>query len=177
MTMNGLNPELRVLAIDPTSRGFGFVVMEGPHRLVDYGIKSIRPLSNAACLKKVAAQIRFFEPEYVVLENTKNKSRRCKRVQDLIESIRKLASKAKVRTRLISRHEMEEVFRPSGARTKLQVAEIISKQLPELASRMPRHRKAWMSEDGRINIFDAVALALVFFSLRTRGRREAASSA
>ena len=31
----------RVLAIDPYSNGFGFAVLEGPKRLIDYGIKKV----------------------------------------------------------------------------------------------------------------------------------------
>ena len=38
-----------------------------------------------------------------------------------------------------------------------------SKRFPELAPRLPRSRKPWMSEDYRMSIFDAVALALTFF--------------
>ena len=33
-------------------------------------------------------------------------------------------------------------------------------QFPELEKRLPRVRKPWMSEDERMSIFDAVALAI-----------------
>lgn len=46
--------------------------------------------------------------------------------------------------------------------TKHALAEILAKQFSEeLASRLPPKRKAWMSEDYRMDIFDAVALVLV----------------
>lgn len=32
----------RVLAIDPNSRGFGFAVLEGPDRLIDWGVVHVR---------------------------------------------------------------------------------------------------------------------------------------
>jgi hypothetical protein len=38
----------------------------------------------------------------------------------------------------------------------------------ELASRMPPKRKLWKSEDGRMDIFDAVALAVAFRLKKTR---------
>jgi hypothetical protein len=42
---------------------------------------------------------------------------------------------------------------------------------PELAPRLSRFRKPWMSEDYRMSIFDAVALALTFFfNLETSSR-------
>jgi hypothetical protein len=56
-----------------------------------------------------------------------------------------------------------QVFIPDGQGTKHELAEILAKQFPEeLGSRLPPKRKAWMSEDSRMGIFDAVALALVF---------------
>ena len=42
------------------------------------------------------------------------------------------------------------------------MAELLVMQFPdELASRLPPKRKTWESEDGRMDIFDAVALAVV----------------
>jgi hypothetical protein len=52
--------------------------------------------------------------------------------------------------------------RMDGRGTKHALAEIIAKRFPEeLGSRLPPKRKPWMSEDSRMNIFDAVALALL----------------
>ena len=47
--------------------------------------------------------------------------------------------------------------------TKQEMAEALAKQFPdELASRLPEKRKAWKSEDARMDIFEAVALAVAF---------------
>jgi hypothetical protein len=40
----------------------------------------------------------------------------------------------------------------------------IAKRFPELALRLPRFRKPWMSEDYRMSIFDAAGFALAFYS-------------
>jgi hypothetical protein len=42
----------------------------------------------------------------------------------------------------------------------------IAKRFPELAPRLPRFRKPWMSEDYRMSIFDAVAMALTLFNFQ-----------
>jgi hypothetical protein len=48
--------------------------------------------------------------------------------------------------------------------TKHVVAEVIAQRFPEeLGFRLPPKRRAWMSEDSRIDIFDAAALALAYF--------------
>jgi hypothetical protein len=44
------------------------------------------------------------------------------------------------------------------------MAEMLATQFPdELASRLPPKRKPWKSEDSRMDIFDAMALAVVFW--------------
>jgi hypothetical protein len=48
---------------------------------------------------------------------------------------------------------------PKG--TKQEMAEMLAGKFPdELASRLPPKRKPWKSEDSRMDIFEAVALAL-----------------
>jgi hypothetical protein len=169
--MSDTSKEFRVLAIDPTTRGFAFAVMEGPRRLVDWGVKSVRPARQDRCLARVAAQIKFFAPTILVIENATGRgSRRCGRVRQLIQDIRALAAKMRVRTRLVSRRQVKTAFAPSGALTKHQIALAIAQQLPELTGRVPPCRKPWMSEDERMNLFDAVAFALTFYRLREKRR-------
>ena len=40
--------EKRVLAIDPTTKGFGFAIMEGPERLIDWGVKGVKNNASKA---------------------------------------------------------------------------------------------------------------------------------
>ena len=150
----------RVLAIDPTSKGFGFAVLEGS-ALVDYGIREAKGDKNSASLKKIADLLELYQPQIIVLENpTAKGSRRCLRVQELIGEIKVLASAKKVKTCSISRLQVKKVFALLGASTKYQIAVEIAKRFPELELRLPRIRKPWMSEDERMSIFDAAALAL-----------------
>ena len=52
--------------------------------------------------------------------------------------------------------------------TKHEMAEYLAKQFPdELAARVPPKRKLWKSELSRMDIFDAVGLAVVY---RMRGK-------
>jgi hypothetical protein len=52
----------RVLAIDPTSRGFGFVILEGETKLLDWGVRQIRANKDEATLMKVQELIRLYRP-------------------------------------------------------------------------------------------------------------------
>jgi len=156
--------DICVLAIDPSTRGFGFAVLEGPNRLIDWGVKETKTDKNRRTLKIIAELIDQYEPSVIVLEDYAGKgSRRCLRVAELIDEISKLAVRRKVKVRSISRADLRQSFADSGARTKYEIATAIAKRFPELAPRLPRFRKPWMSEDYRMSIFDAVALALTFF--------------
>lgn len=156
--------ERRVLAIDPTSRGFGFAVLEGPERLLDWGVAQARRNKHAQCLARIADLIRYYEPAAIVAEDgTGQGSRRCLRVLLLLRDARKLAVKNQIVMRSFSRSKVRRTFSEEKALTKYQIAKIIAGRFPELVPRLPPFRKSWMSEDDRMSIFDALALALTFF--------------
>src|SRR6266581_6997295 len=94
------NRDIRVLAIDPSTRGFGFAVLEGPSRLIDWGVKETKTDKNRRSLKLIAELIEQYAPGVVVLENYEGKgSRRCRRATELIDSISNLALKRNVKVR------------------------------------------------------------------------------
>ena len=153
----------RVLAIAPCAQGFGFAVLEGPKRLIDYGVKEVRGDKNSGCLKKVIALIRHYQPNVIVLEDPLGKgSQRCLRIQILLREIVEVALSKNVESRSFSRSEIRKAFSKRGIFTKHQLASSIAKQFPELALRLPPVRKPWMSEDERMSIFDAVGMAFTF---------------
>ncbi len=160
----------RVLAIDPTTRGFGFAVFEGPDRLVDWGtFHARRGDKRAACLRRVEEFIDYYLPNVIVLEDyDSDKSRRCARVRELVQAIGRLATTARVRVRAISPVTVRRAFAISGATTKEQIAGVLAARYPELLPHLPPHRKPWMSEDVRMSIFDGAALAHAHFRFANR---------
>jgi ribosomal protein L17 len=161
----------RLLAIDPTSKGFGFAVLEGPAKLVDWGVKQARENRNLACLEQVRQLLGQFSPDVIVVEDVEvSGSRRCQRVRGLTAKIVALASKRRVASQRISRRRVLAYFARTDVLTKHRIATAIAKRFPELDPRLPPLRKPWMSEDERMSIFDAVALALTFFE---SGRKRA----
>ncbi len=108
----------------------------------------------------------LYTPDVIVIEDLAEKgSRRGRRVKELLGRIVRLAAQREVESRFFSRTRIKETFAPAGATNKHQIATTIAAQLPELAPMLPKPRKPWMSEDCRMGIFDAAALALAFFSL------------
>jgi len=156
----------RVLSIDPSIKGFGFAVMEGPEELIDWGLKIVKGNKNAECLKKVAQLIDHYNPDIIVVEDYQHKSsRRTPRVRRLLKAILALALTKRVKGNSVSRARVRTAFsqNSNGQPTKHFIANEIAKRFPELAPRLPRLRKPWMSEDERMSIFDAIAFALTMF--------------
>ena len=156
----------RVLAIDPTSRGFGSSFWRDNTRS-STGVSKERDRQEMETLKKVSELIGHYHPRMLVVENCHaTGSRRCKRVRHLLDDICDLAAEERLTCRRISPLAVKKVFLAFHARTKHEIARAIGTQLPELATQLPPYRKPWMSEDYRMAIFDAAAFALTYFYSR-----------
>lgn len=154
------------LAIDPTSRGFGYALFEGPRIPLDWGTTEIRSEQNEISLQRVKKLICFYQPEVLILEDcSKEQSRRCDRIKSLLGQIEKFSQNQKIPVVKYSSGRIKEVFSFFDIHTKHQIAQKICEWLPELTPRIPPKRKPWMSEDRRMGIFDAVALILTYYYL------------
>src|SRR5260221_5910191 len=153
----------RILAIAPSSRGFGFAVVEGLDMLADWGVKSIKGNKNAGCVEKVAEMIAHYQPDVIVLEDTSVKPfHRSTRIRALGKRIVAVAKRNGTAVTMFSRTQVRQAFFIEGQGTKQAIAEFLAQKYPEeLGSRLPPKRRPWMSEDYRMDIFDAVALALI----------------
>lgn len=152
----------RVLGIAPSSRGVGFAVMEGKDTLVDWGIKLVKGNRNERSLANVADLLALYEPDTIAMEDPKSKGcRRASRIEVLIKEISELAEHENVRVKLFARRELRRGFFPTGLGTKQALAELLATRFSkELGKRTPRKRKLWMSQDSRMDMFDAVGLAV-----------------
>jgi hypothetical protein len=156
-----------IVGIDPTSRGFAFAVLEAPSILVDWG-ERIVPTGSGTLLRKVDELIRYHQPAVLVVEDLAVPgARRRKRANKEIRSIELLAMKQGLATERISRLGVIDTFAPG--RSKFEVALRLAELFPALAERLPRKRKAWTTEDARMNIFDALGFAAALAAGTSRG--------
>ena len=91
--MNQHPKRFRILAIALSSKGFGFVVMEGQKALVDWGVKAVKKLDkNRQSLVKAKELIAHYQPGLVILQASEGKgSRRVPRIRALHRQIIALA--------------------------------------------------------------------------------------
>lgn len=154
----------RTLAIYFASRGFGFVVFDGVEQLVDWGVKESWRGRNQRVWTHLGSLLDLYLPHCLVLADVSMIPRRAKaRLATVSRIVQDLTSTKGVRLRHMSWLAVRQHFQELGAHTKQEIAELITHRLPELTPRLPPKRKPWMSEDYRMRIFEAVALALVYF--------------
>src|ERR1035441_1634545 len=150
--MNKVFPKYpRILAITPSTKGFGYAVLEGQKLLVDWGVKSVKGDKNAGSIEKVEEMIAHYNPQAMVLEDTGIKgSRRSPRIQALTQRLIAVAERRTIKVALFSQKKIRRVFLGDWGGTKHALAEIIAERFPEeLGFRLPPKRRPWMSEIGR----------------------------
>jgi len=91
-------------------------------------------------------------------------TRRSDRIKTLHRKIMARAGKKQLKVRLISVTRVRTQLLGEAKGTKFAVAQTLAEKFPvELASRLPPKRRPWMSEDPRMDIFDAVGIATAFW--------------
>ncbi len=158
--MNGSESSVRLLAVDPSTRGFGYVVVEGKRRLVDWGLARVGRQKNADSLRRLAIMVRVYEPRVLVTEDCASRTcQRRQRIRLLIAGMVRYAQAAKLDVRLLSWPTVRERLDLDPRANKEAIAAAVARIFPTIADRIPPHRKAWMSERSGMSLFDAAAFA------------------
>ena len=159
----------RTLAIDPSNKGFGFAVLEGTERLLDWGVAQVWSQNDQEFLTRLEGLVDKYRPQLLVVEHPMD-SRRGPRAQRWLREARAYAESRSIRTAHVSRVQVRREFESSGV-TKFEIAVALSRLFPELAERLPQKRTLWTSEDERMNIFDAVSFGLTALIKAARNER------
>lgn len=154
-----------LLAIHPTSRGFGWVLFEGPLP-VDWGIASAKIDRSAKSMARFKQLLDQYQPSALILEKfEQSDSRRSERIRLLAQTMRGFANNHDMDTPVYSREEVSAALTGSTKASRHTVALAVAEQLPILRHRLPNARKLWQSEDNRQCLFDAAALGITHFRL------------
>jgi hypothetical protein len=154
----------RIFALDPTTKGFGYAILETPFHLVDWGLAHISGEKDSGAVARFEALLDQYRPDVVVLEDSAAPgSRRRPRVRTLLGKLQETARERGIAVHAISRLAVIECFSsPDKRATKFSITEHLAETFPELAAETPRRRKIYQSEDERIATFDALALAVTY---------------
>ena len=140
------------LSIAPTTRGFGFAVIDGEGKLVNWGGKVVKGDKNKGALRKAEELISHYKPRTLVLQDASAKhSRRSQRVRELTQQIATMATARKLKVKLYSDMKIRRAYFADGKGTKHGIAEILAERFPEeLGAHVPPKRRPWRSEERRV---------------------------
>jgi hypothetical protein len=155
--------QIRILAIALTARGFGYSVMEN-NVMLECGHKEVRGNKNLQAAYKIEKLLKQFLPSILVLQDVNAAGcRRASRIKTLHRQVIELAAKYKLKVTFLSGKLLREVLLGDAKGTKHEMAEFLAQKYHvELAGKLPPKRRPWENEDGRMDMFDAVGLAVVF---------------
>lgn len=155
-----------VVGVHPTSKGFGWVVFEGPLAPVDWGVATAKARRSATSMRRFQQLLSQYRPSVVVLEEfERDKSRRGARIQDLAHTMSALSANRDIEVAVYSRELVGELVANNPHAKRHQVAEAVCDLLPILRFRLPPKRQVWQSEDARHCLFDAAALVITHFAV------------
>lgn len=151
----------RLFAVDPTTKGFGYVIFELPFRLVEWGLAHVSGEKYSGAIARFEQLLARFRPERVVLEDADAPgSRRQPRVRRLIEALAKVARERGFVVATVTRGAVLKCFSHDGRATKHAIAERLARDFPEIGEKLPQRRKPWQGENEGMSVFDALALAV-----------------
>lgn len=155
-----------VLAVAPSTHGFGYVLFEGPLMLTDWGMRHVSKDKNKVSAAKVDELIARYRPDILVIEDYAGEgSCRQRRIRRLIRTILHRARKQGLETHQFSRGRIRKCFAPFSAKTKFEIAHRLAIGFRELELSLPRAKpKPWESPSPKMAVFDAAALAVVYFN-------------
>jgi len=177
--MNQKSKNSRILAVSLSSPGLGYAVLEGKDALVDFGNMVIKGDKNARSVANIEKLISRYQPEAIVLQDVDDQgSRRGPRIQKLHKQVVALAKESKLKVVTVAGRKLRLVILGDERGTKQEMAESLARRFPgQLPFRLPKKRKDWESEDKRMDIFSAVALAMVLQCANEKGLSDQDNSA
>lgn len=169
--MIGARPTV-VMAIFPNTRGFGHAVFEDVLP-VDWGVSDVRGHSrNEVCMDRITMLINRYSPDILLLRDATEA--RSSRVASLIQAVATLPLNPGAACIVVSHHQVREAFGYLGRPTRPAIAGAIAERIPFFEALVPPARKIWNSEDRRMGLFDAAALALTYLDASIGGFTAAA---
>lgn len=167
---------VRLIGVDPFSRGFAYVVFEDWH-LIDWRtVVADGPHRNERCVERLGELLRRYRPERLIMEDPAG-SRRHSRIRELLDDFRSEAEGRGVAVRVVRWSSVARFWSDGQAPTKHDIANALAEYYPELLPRLPKARRPWDSQDPSLSIFCAAALVLTYFWLRVARPRKKPNTA
>jgi Holliday junction resolvasome RuvABC endonuclease subunit len=168
--MSHRDPPDFVLGVHPTSRGFGWMLFEGPLSPFDWGTVEIEHDKHHGTLARIKKLSARYRPSVLILEEFEGEAtRRARRIRRICHAIISAADDWEVAVAVYSRAQIQSAFATTGARTRAEIAHAVLTNVAALRYRTPPPQKPWIGEHPNTSLFSATACVLTHYAL-TQGR-------
>jgi hypothetical protein len=156
----------RLLALEIRASRLGFAVLEGPARLLDWGVRSFGEQNQkirSAVSDRIITLLAFHNPSAVVVRVRKYHSNdNNKKFLAIVATIRAETKQNSTRFFALTTRQVRDYFAMRGKVTKHDIAMSLANQFEELSWKLPHRRKAFQSEAPAMLVFDALANGVAF---------------
>ncbi len=135
--------------------------------LLDWGATTPFPLkgSRARAERRFRSLVKSFAPDVMVVRNARLNTHE----NSLLEFVQSEAALQSIPFLILSSIELQQAFSIFVVQNKYDIADVLTRIFPELASRLPRRRRRWEKEPLAMTIFGAVAIGFAYWQ---RNRNE-----
>lgn len=156
----------KIVAFYPFTRGFGYAVMNSPLDLEEFNLYDLKEFDVPKILSLMREIITIHSPIAVVLENTNSKyCRKGANAKQVIRAIAAWAKKKDISVQFYSREQIRNVFEPWHAKTKYEIAEVLTRNIDELEHLMFDRPKYPAREPNMEAVFSAVSMGVTRYFL------------
>jgi hypothetical protein len=152
----------RVLAIDLHPRRFGYVVVESPRKLLDWGVRSYHCNGNPVDVliqRGLKPLLALWRPAVILIRGPRQTQSRQKPLRErLLKGVIAEARTHRARVQILTKRPTDRTDRL----TKYECARAAVQLFPVLTRRLPPKRKPWESEHYSMSLFEALAVAVQY---------------
>jgi hypothetical protein len=145
--------------VDLHPRDFGYVVVESPDKLLDWGVRSHRRKGNSADVlirRRLRPLLALWKPSLLVIRGVRRMSPRKSLFRErLLKRVVAEAKNYRARVQIIKKRPTDRAVKL----TKYERAQKVVQRFPVLTQKLPPKRKPWENEHYSMSIFEALAIA------------------
>src|SRR5882762_1038456 len=124
----------RVLSLDLRARRFGYVVFEGPHTLLDWGIRTHADGERSLLEYRLNSLLSMFAPSIILVRKTKESHRIGQSmIRHGLRAVKAFAKRVMLVVRVIDGSSLRTFFSQDDNVNKHDIARMVAVQFPELS--------------------------------------------
>jgi len=159
-------PSGRLLAFNIRATRVGYVLFDGPKRLLDWGTRSLPTgeKNREARQMRIASLVALTTPsEIVICKARRKRDVNAIDASKIVALVRREAALSAIPCAFVGPKGVQRVFLAFGAANKYEMAALAAGLYPEVLWKLPPNRKRWQTEPRVMLVFDSLTVGLAYW--------------